>query len=242
MRISVIIPTYNEKKNIEILIPKIERLLQNRFKNDFEIVVVDDNSPDGTANSVIKLNKKYGNARVIVRKGRKGIGNALKEGYNNAKGDLIISTDADLSFDAEDMLRLVQKIEEGYDLVVGSRHIYSNYYEKPDLQTKIKGFVSKYGNIMVRVLSGVDIRDFSANFRIIKKSIWNRLKISDNTNSMLLEMILKTRYKGYKIAEIPVKFKDRLYGKSKLNLVKEAPKFLIKLIFYVFKYRVLRLN
>ena len=242
MRISVIIPTYNEKKNIEILIPKIERLLQNRFKNDFEIVVVDDNSPDGTANSVIKLNKKYGNARVIVRKGRKGIGNALKEGYNNAKGDLIISTDADLSFDAEDMLRLVQKIEEGHDLVVGSRHIYKNYYEKPDFQTKIKGFASKYGNIMVRVLSGVDIRDFSANFRIIKKSIWNRLKISDNTNSMLLEMILKSRYKGYKIAEIPVKFKDRLYGKSKLNLVKEAPKFLIKLIFYVFKYRILRLN
>jgi len=242
MRISVIIPTYNEKKNIEILIPKIERLLQNRFKNDFEIIVVDDNSPDGTSNSVIKLNKKYGNARVVVRKDRKGIGNALKEGYNNAKGDLIISTDADLSFDAEDILRLVQKIEEGYDFVVGSRHIYKNYYEKPDFQTKIKGFVSKYGNIMVRVLSGVDIGDFSANFRIIKKSVWNRLKISDNTNSMLLEMILKTRYKGYKIAEIPVKFKDRLYGKSKLNLVKEAPKFLIKLIFYVFKYRVLRMT
>lgn len=242
MRISVIIPTYNEKTNIEILIPQIESLLQKKFKNDFEIIVVDDNSPDGTADSVIRLNKKYGNARVIVRNGRKGIGNALKEGYNNAKGDLILSTDADLSFDARDMLRLIQKIEKGYDFVVGSRHIYSNYYQKPNFPTKIKGFVSKFGNIVVRFLSGVDIRDFSANFRVIKRSVWSKLKISDNTNSMLLEIILKTKYKGYKITEIPVMFKDRRYGKSKLNLAKEAPKFLIKLIYYVFKYRVLRMT
>ena len=242
MRLSVIIPTYNEKTNIEILIPQIESLLQKKFKNDFEIIVVDDNSPDGTADSVIKLNKKYGNARVIVRNGKKGVGNALKEGYNNAKGDLILSTDADLSFDARDMPRLIQKIETGYDFVVGSRHIYINYYQKPNFQTKIKGFVSKYGNIMVRVISGVDIRDFSANFRVIKRSVWSKLKISDNTNSMLLEIILKTKYKGYKIAEIPVIFKERKYGKSKLNLAKEAPKFLIKHIYYVFKYRVIGMN
>ena len=242
MRLSVIIPTYNEKTNIEILIPQIESLLQKKFKNDFEIIVVDDNSLDGTADSVIKLNKKYGNARVIVRNCKKGVGNALKEGYNNAKGDLILSTDADLSFDARDMPRLIQKIETGYDFVVGSRHIYINYYQKPNFQTKIKGFVSKYGNIMVRVISGVDIRDFSANFRVIKRSVWSKLKISDNTNSMLLEIILKTKYKGYKIAEIPVIFKERKYGKSKLNLAKEVPKFLIKLIYYVFKYRVIGMN
>ena len=150
----------------------------------------------------------------------------MKVGYNNAKGDLILSTDADLSFDVKDMKRLISKINKGYDLVVGSRHLYKRYYEKPNLETKIKGFISRYGNVMVRFLSGENIHDFSANFRVIKNNIWYKLKTTDNTNSILLEMILKTKYKGYKVAEIPVKFKDRKYGKSKLNLAKEAPKFL----------------
>ena len=242
MKLSVVIPTYNENENINILIPKIESLLSKKFKNNYEIIVVDDSSPDGTARSAKKLSEKYGNINVIVKKKKEGIGAALKVGYNSAKGDLILSTDADLSFDAKDMERLIAEIKKGYDLVVGSRHLYERDYEKPNLQTKLKGFISRYGNMMVRLLSGLNIHDFSANFRVIRKGVWHKLKTTDNTNSILLEMILKTKYKGYRVTEIPVQFKDRIYGVSKLNLAKESPKFFVKLVFYVLKYRILRLD
>ena len=237
MKLSVVIPTYNEKENIKILIPEIEQLFHKKFENDFEIVIVDDNSPDGTKESALKLNKRYGNIRVITRKKKEGIGAALREGYNKAKGVLILSTDADLSFDVEDMEKLLMEINKGYDLVVGSRHLSKQDYKKPNLKIKIKGFISKYGNIMTKLLTNININDFSANFRIIKKSVWNELKVADNTNSILLEMILKTKYKGYKVKEMPVVFKDRMYGESKLNLAIESPKFFIKLVFYVLRYR-----
>ena len=242
MELSIVIPTYNEKENIEVLIHQIEKFFHKKYNRNFEIIIVDDNSPDGTAQLAIKLNKTYGNIRVIIRRKRKGVGAALREGYNKSKGNLILSTDADLSFDVNDMERLIAELNKGYDLVVGSRYLSNKDYEKPDLQIKIKGLVSKYGNVTVRLLSGLSIHDFSANFRIIKKKVWDNIKITDDTHSILLEMILKTRYKGYKVTEIPVKFKLRKYGKSKLILTKIAPNFFIKLILYIFKYRILRLS
>ena len=242
MELSIVIPTYNEKENIEFLIHQIEQLFHKKYTRNFEIIIVDDNSPDGTAQLAIKLNKKYGNIRVIIRRKRQGVGAALREGYNKSRGNLILSTDADLSFDVNDMERLIAELNKGYDLVLGSRYLSKKDYEKPDLQTKIKGFVSKYGNVTVRLLSGLNVHDFSANFRIIRKKIWTEIKITDDTHSILLEMILKTRYRGYKVTEIPVKFKLRKYGKSKLILTKIAPNFFIKLILYIFKYRILRLS
>ncbi|MBI2658926.1 glycosyltransferase [Candidatus Woesearchaeota archaeon] len=242
MELSVIIPTYNEKKNVGILIPRIEQLFYKRYRNDFEIIVVDDKSPDGTAESIIKLNNAYGNIRLITKKKKEGIGSALKEGYSNARGSLILSTDADLSFDVRDMLRLLTAIKKGRDLVVGSRHRAGGFYEKPNIKTKIKGFISKYGNMMTRILTNIDINDFSANFRIIRRNVWKKLKVADNANSILLEMILKAKYKGYKVAEVPVMFIDRKYGKSKLSLIKEMPKFLMRLVYYIIKYRILKLG
>ena len=242
MELTIVIPTYNEKENIEIFIPKIEKEVLKKRKIKGEIIVVDDNSPDGTARAALKLNKKYKNIRVIIRNKKEGIGAALICGYNAASGRFILSSDSDLSFSTNDMLRLIDKIHSGYDLVVGSRHLTNKDYQKIKLKTFIKGFISKYGNILVRVLSGVNIHDYSANLRIISNDVWRDIKTKEKTNSILLEMILKTAYKGYKVTEIPVKFLDRIYGKSKINLFKEAPKFLIRLIYYVFKYRILRMS
>ena len=240
MKLSIVIPTYNERQNIGILVPQLEEEFSGKYKKSFEIIVVDDNSPDGTPKSVLSLGKKYGNVRLILRKKKEGIGSALNDGYRNARGDLILSTDADLSFDVKDMLRLISKIEEGYDLVVGSRHLSRQDYDKPNLESKVKGFISRYGNILVRNISGVDINDFSANFRAIRKNVLRQLNLKDNTNSVLMEMILKTKYRGYRVAEIRIKFIDRKYGKSKLNLAKEMPKFFFKLIYHTIRCRILK--
>jgi len=237
--ISIVLPTYNEKKNISIFIPKIESFLKKN-KLDFEIIVVDDNSPDGTFELSMKLNEKYGNIRTVVRKNERGLGSALRDGYNLAKGDIIVSSDTDLSFEVEDMLRLINKIKEGYDIVVGSRHLNKKDYEKDKLAIKIKWMVSFFGNKTVSFISGINIHDFSANFRAIRTDVWKTIKTKENSNAILAEMIIRAKYKGFKIGEVPVTFKDRIYGQPKLNLIKEAPKFFIKFILIILESRLFR--
>lgn len=230
-KLSIVLPTYNEAENLEILIPPIEE----EFKDSLlEIIVVDDNSQDETRELLRTLNNQYGNIKLISRPKLMGIGSAIREGYNAANGEYILSSDADLSYKVDDMLRLYQKIKEGYDLVLGYRHGQGSGYEKKTLSVKIKYIISKFGNIIVKNLSGLNIKDFSANFRIIRRDAWRQLKTIENTNSLLFEMIIKAKRKDLKIAEIPVTFSERRFGKSKLNLFKEAPKFLIKFIKYTF--------
>lgn len=241
MKLTVVLPTYNELKNIQILIPELEGYLNDK-KIAAEIIIVDDQSPDGTAQAAEKLNKQYDNIRVIVKEKKEGIGAALRIGYTAARGELILSMDSDLSFEITDIEKFIAKIYEGYDLVVGSRHIKEAGYEKKTFNTRVKWFVSKFGNKIVRAITGVPIHDFSANFRMIRRSVWNTIETRENTNSLLLEMILKTKYKGLKVTEIPVTFKDRIYGESKLNLKKEAPKFFVKLFYFTIKYRLLKQN
>jgi len=229
--LSIVIPTYNELENIKIFIPRIE----DKFTDiEHEIIVVDDNSPDGTGIAARELNGRYRNIRVITRNKKDGIGAALREGYDCALGKIIISSDADLSFSADDMHRLYEKINDGYDLVVGTRHgIACSYYEMSKPTIIIKGTISRWGNGLLRIISGIDIHDFSANFRAVRKEAWTKIESKENTNIILFEMIIKARNKGMKIAELPVSFKDRIYGKSKLRLFKEISKAAFKALGYI---------
>lgn len=230
--VSIVLPTYNEKENINILIPQIEDFFQKfrKFKLK-EIIVVDDYSPDGTSQVCDAFNKEYGNI-IILQKEKQGIGAALEKGYSNAQGDIIVSMDSDLSFDVTDIQKLLEKMEEGYDLVLGCRHNSSKDYEKKAFATKIKGTVSSLGNKIIPFIVGIDLHDFSANFRAIKKELWESIEVQDKTNFMLLEMIVKAKERGYNLAEVPVRFKERIYGKSKLNLFVESFRFFYKLLFH----------
>ena len=97
--------------------------------------------------------------------------------------------------------------------------------------------ISRAGNSVLKTLAGVDIHDFSANFRAIRKKAWEKLKIHKNTDLILFAMIIKAKYNGFKITELPVTFKERIYGKSKLNLLKAVPKAAFKSVVYLIKYR-----
>jgi glycosyltransferase involved in cell wall biosynthesis len=237
--ISAVIPTYNEAENIKIIIDRVEDTLKG-ISDDIELIIVDDSSPDGTALIAREYNKKYGNIKVIVRKKKAGIGAALKEGYNNAKNELIVSTDADFHFDPEDMLNLFRKLDKGYDLVVGSRYKSNHKYKKKGVKNKIKSVLSTMGNVGMRTISGVPMYDFSANFRAMRKKVWDKIKVKDNDNSMLFEMIIKAHYSGFKVSNVPIHFRDRIYGNSKLNIYKEASRFLYKLSYHSFKIRILK--
>lgn len=235
--VSIILPTYNEKKNINLLIPQLEEILEKK-RLESEILVVDDSSPDGTALAAKELNQKYGNIKVIIRSKREGVGAALREGYNLAKGKIIFSMDTDLSFDTNVMLKILEKLNENYDLVVGNRYGPEGCYEAKTISMQTKRFISRFGNKFLRFITGINIHDFSANFRGMKKDVWQNIKTKGKTNILLFEMILLTNYYGFKIGEEQILFKERIYGKSKLNLAKESPKFLLKAINLSLKSRL----
>jgi len=235
IKLSIVLPTYNEYQNIKVFIPKIEEVFAD---TSHEIIVVDDDSNDGTPECVLELNKRYGNIKLMARRNKKGLGSALKDGYDAATGEIILSSDTDLSFSVKDMKRLVAAIDQGCDLVVGCRHgVEGSHYQIRNLRTVIKGCISKLGNFTLRTLTNAGVHDFSANFRAIRNDAWQKLHTKETTNIMLFEMIIKAKYKKMRIKEIPVSFVDRIYGESKLKLSIEIPKFMVKMMYYIFKYR-----
>lgn len=232
--VSVILPTYNERENIRVLVPEIEAVFADLA---LEVLVVDDSSPDGTGDEARALDARFGNVRLISRACKEGIGAAIRHGFDEARNDVLISSDSDNSFRPADMRRLYEKVLEGYDLVIGSRHSTGSRYERTQFDIKMKYLVSHFGNRFLRGVTGLGLHDFSANFRAIRRNVWRFLGVREKTNTILLEMIMKSCYGGVRVAEIPVTFGERLYGESKLNLSVEAPKFLIKMIKYVSLYR-----
>jgi len=235
MDISIILPTYNEKENIIDLIPKLDHLIK-KLNKKAEIIVVDDSSPDGTGDATLKLNQLYGNIRLITRPKKEGMGAAIKEGFDNARGHILLSLDVD-SLDTLEIEKMLIKIEEGFDLVVGSRYLQKGSYKKGLVKTFIKNRVSSLGNKFAKIMLGINLTDFSLNCRAIKKNVWENINVTEKSNSFMLETIVKSHFKGYKIAEVPVTFNERKYGKSKLKLTLQSYLFLRKVFHYTFNYR-----
>jgi len=231
--VSIILPTYNEAENIARLIPKLEAVIKKNGLNA-EIVVADDNSPDGTAMIAQKLNKKYGNIRVLLRQKKEGIGAAMKDAYDFAKGDVLLSMDADLQLNAKDVLKLLKHIPK-YDMVIGSKYLEPWRYQKRGFSNKMRYFISRYGNLYLSVVTRTPFRDFSLNFRALKKEVWYAIKPSDKRNFFFVEMIVQAHRKGFKIKEVPVEFKERLHGKSKTKVWHQMAVFILKGLMYAFK-------
>lgn len=233
IELSIVLPTYNECENLKLFIPQIEEAFK---QHPFEIIIVDDNSKDGTGELIQDFNKKFSNITFISRKNISGIGSALRDGYNAARGELILSSDSDLSFSSNDMIRLYEKMLEGHDMVLGyKQNVEDESNQNKSSVSRFKNFLSRAGNWLARHAGSVDVKNFSTNFRILRRSRWLELYTTETAHSFLLETVFKATKKGFQIAEIPVSFYDRKFGISKLQLWKEAPRFLMK----VFKYGVL---
>lgn len=232
LELSVVLPTYKERENLAVFVPQIE---EGFMGMSFEIIIVDDNSGDGTKELVADLNRQYGNIHMIERVGLLGIGSALRDGYNAARGKYILSSDADLSFSVFDMQALHQKINEGNDMVLGYKVESGEAIEKKreSMPLRIKNVLSELGNWLIRIISGMGrLKNFNTNFRIIRRSLWEALDTREDRNFFLFETIFKAKKRGAKITEIPVLFYNRKFGESKLNFFKEAPKYFSKLLRY----------
>lgn len=229
--LSIILPTYNERDNIRILVP----LLEKKFSGvTHEIIVVDDSSLDGTGEEVLDFSRRFPNLRLCVRKEKKGIGSALRYGYNQARYDVILSCDADLSFSADDLMKVYQGVVHDYDFVIGSRHSPLSFYEKGRLSIVLKYAVSRFGNFFLHTLFRIPVSDFSVNCRAIRRTAWQSLDTREDTNFFLFEMLFLAQRKGFRIGEVPVSFADRKYGSSKINHIVEVPKAFYKMIVFLF--------
>ena len=219
--ISIVLGTYNEAQNITKLIPILEEILQTQ-KISGEIIVVDDNSPDGTGEIVKGFGSQYGNIKLFTRPEKLGHGSALAEGYGHAVGDIIIGMDTDFSHDPFDIPKFIEKINEGFDLVLASRYIPGGSYEVKSLQTFKKSLASRMGNILVRMASHVPVHDFTTSYRAMRRSVVETVVTTSPGNSFFMEFIIKAHRAGFKITEIPITFKDRVAGESKLKLRKQS--------------------
>jgi len=213
----VIIPTYNEKGNIEQIITDIFSL-----SVPFNILVVDDNSPDGTASIVKELQNKYqGRLFIIEREGKLGLGTAYITGFKWAiehKYDFIYEMDADFSHNPNDLVKLYNvAIKENADLVIGSRYINgTNVVNWPIGRVILSYFASKY----VAFITGMNIKDATAGFKCYRRPVLETVnldKIKFKGYAFQIEMKFTAWKHGFKIAETPIIFTNRQIGTSKMS-------------------------
>ena len=223
-QISVVLPTFNEKENIGEMIERLNKMFSD-YNYLGEIIVVDDKSPDGTAGIVREIGLEKKNVRVIVRDTREGVGAAHNTGYAAAEGDVIVSMDADLSHNPEDIPRLMAKLDEGYDFVVGSRYMEGGSTDKP-LKNII---VSILGSRFISTVLKVRIHDFTNGFRAIRKDVFEAIfpEIRETGNAFLMETIYYAQKYGYRVTEVPTSFIERTRGESKTQVGKESRKTMI---------------
>lgn len=227
--VSVVLSTYNERENLSKLVPIIEDVLM-RNKIVGEIVVVDDNSPDGTSEVVRYLGRRYGNVRLLWRPAKMGPGSAHADGYKFARGSIIVGMDVDFSHSPHDIPRFVSKINEGYDLVVGSRYIKGGQYEVKSFQTLQKSIASRLGNILIFIFSRVPVHDFTTALRAVRREVVTHVRTESKGNSFFMEFVVKAYRQGYRTTEVAIVFRDRIIGRSKLKLGRQSFKMLADML------------
>jgi len=234
LKVLVISPTYNEKKNISELISRIFKI-----SHPIDILIIDDNSPDGTADIVRNIMNENDHIYLLEREKKLGLGTAYCKGFQWALErdyDLIIQIDADLSHNPDDIPRLIDGTESA-DLIIGSRYIEGvNVINWPMHRL----FLSYFANAYARLLIRFPIKDSTGGFKCFRRKVLesiNLTKIRSAGYSFQIEMNFLAWIKGFKISEIPIVFTDRTVGESKMNrsIVIEAiwmvPKLFIKKIF-----------
>ena len=235
MKAVIIIPTYNEKGNIEKLINILEEEVFPKIKNhDMHILIADDNSPDGTANEVRKLMDKWKNLDISAGE-KKGLGAAYVRamGYAIENGaDVMFEMDADLQHDPEKIPDFLKKIDEGYDMVIGTR--YSDGGSIPQGWPIQRKMFSILGNLVVRIiLLKFSIHDWTGGFRAVRKEVFLKEKV-ELTNfkgyTFQVSFLNKAVRDGFKIAEVPFHFGERHVGSSKiapLNYITDLMEYVI---------------
>ncbi|MFH0952467.1 MAG: polyprenol monophosphomannose synthase [Patescibacteria group bacterium] len=212
--IAVISPTYNERDNISILISRLQGVLKDK---EYRIIIVDDNSPDGTGQVVSKAQGSDDKIILIQRSGKLGYGTALKEGICKALSlgaDRIITMDADLSHPPES---IVEMLALSNDVVIGSRYVPGGQVKGWNLKRRV---ISATANFIAHQLTGLSAHDTTGGFRCYREKVFKKVemdKIRSEGYSFLIEMLWRCQWQKLSIHEIPITFINRTRGKSKIS-------------------------
>lgn len=231
-KISVILPTYNE---VDTIIPLIEQIAHQLSNENYEIIVVDDNSPDGTSDTVKEAMKRFTNLRLLTRTSAKGLVPSIRDGIKISTGNICIWMDADLSMPPSLIKQFVKEINLGAELVVGSRYIPGGGLKGAELNGKktslyriwknlstsedsfVTAMISKLGNKMLRIILDSSLHDYSSGFFGAKKETLKKIELEGNIVDYCISLSYRAIRKGLKVVEVPMIIATRKYGKSKTS-------------------------
>ncbi|KAK3709793.1 hypothetical protein RRG08_028825 [Elysia crispata] len=215
---SVLLPTYEERNNLPLIVWLLVKHL-SESGHDFEIIIIDDGSPDGTLDVAKELQRLYGKDKIVLRPREKklGLGTAYIHGIKHATGNFVIILDADLSHHPKFLPEFIRKqAEKDYDVVTGTRYSGNGGVFGWDLKRKV---ISRGANYLTQVLLRPGVSDLTGSFRLYKKAVLEKLINACVSKGYVfqMEMIIRARQFNFSVAEVPITFVDRLYGESKLG-------------------------
>ena len=219
-RVTVVVPTFNERENLSHIAAAITH-------QGYRVLIVDDSSPDGTGELADQIAAEDRRVSVLHRRKKEGLGPAYADGFDRAlkdKAEIIIEMDADFSHDPADLPRLIKALDDGADLAIGSRYVAGG--STPDWPVLRQG-ISRGGNLYARMMLGIPVRDATAGFRAFQAEALGRLPYRSAEASgygFQVEMAWRAHEEGLTIVEVPISFRDRAHGTSKMgsDIVLEA--------------------
>ena len=216
--LSIILPTYNERENLPYIIWLLEKHL-NVEGLTYEVIIIEDNSPDGTLQIAKNLQNLYGKNKIIIhsREGKLGLGTAYVAGLKLCRGQYIVLMDADLSHHPKFIPQFLKKLQnENLDIVTGTRYITGGGVSGWDLKRKI---ISRGANFIASFLLNPGVSDLTGSFRIYRAPVLQHIieEVEGKGYVFQMEVMVRGKLLGYKVGEIPITFVDRIYGESKLG-------------------------
>jgi dolichol-phosphate mannosyltransferase len=215
VRTIVVLPTYNERENVAALLAAVRSTLPAA-----DVLVVDDNSPDGTASIVEETAAELGQIKLLRRPGKHGLGSAYRDGFAIALDegyDAIVSMDVDFSHDPKAMPELLALLDAGADAVIGSRYVPGGATVDWPLHRRV---LSRWGNRYTSLVLRLQVRDCTSGFRAYRASALSAIEPSSTTAegyAFLTELVRRLVRSGYRVMESPIVFRDRRYGESKMS-------------------------
>lgn len=231
MEVSIVVPVHNEERTIGSQLLSLVEMM-DREKLDGEIVMVNDNSTDCSGRIAKEIASRYSRVRVIHRHSDPGFGKALKVGTEQARGKFVIWTMGDQSDDVGTIPRMIHILNNGYDLVFGSRYMKGG--SRGDAEF-IKAMLSSGFTRIARILFGINAHDITNAFRGFKKEIYENIKLEYTDFSISPELSIKAHLKGYRLGQVPTTYMNRKVGESKFNIPKMVFSFS-----RVYKYKFIR--
>lgn len=210
-KLSLIIPTYNERDNLPILLERVHKAIDGV---NYEVIIVDDDSPDGTWIVAERFSRKFSNIKVVRRFRKMGLTSAFLKGLDNAEGAFIGLMDADLQHPAELLHKMLDTVRAGADVAIASRYVHGGRVERLPLHRKV---ISRGATALAHLLFPKikAVKDPMSGFFIFKREVIDGVELSARSFKILLEILTKGNYN--RVAEIPYTFKSRKHGKSKLG-------------------------